>query len=174
MKEHSDDHLMREVAGGNLDVLRILFERHHKHIFNFLYKMSGNRMLSEDITQEVFYKVIKYRKSYDNGKFISWIFSIARNSLSTHYRRDKENHQCLDKVDFRYMQAEVEENEDYTRLLKALDKLDTTDKELLVLHRFQHIKYRELAEITGSTPGAIKTKMSRALKKLKKIYFEND
>lgn len=165
---------MREVAGGNLDVLRILFERHHKHIFNFLYKMCGDRMLSEDLTQEVFYKVIKYRKSFDNGKFISWIFTIARNSLSTHYSKNKENHRSLEKVDFKYLQAEEEENEDYSRLQKALNKLETTDKELLVLHRFQQIKYRELAEITGSTPGAIKTKVSRALKKLKKIYFENE
>lgn len=163
---------MRQVAGGNLDVLRILFERHHRHIFNFLYKMSGDKMLSEDITQEVFYKVIKYRNSYDNGKFISWIFTIARNSLNTHYRRDRENHRCLDKVDFKYLNADDEENEDYSRLLKALNKLETKEKELLVLHRFQKIKYRELAEITGSTPGAVKTKVSRALKKLKRIYFE--
>lgn len=164
---------MQKVAGGNLDVLQILFERHHKHVFNFLYKMTGDKMLSEDITQEVFYKLIKYRSSYDNGKFISWIFTIARNSLSTHFRTNKENHRSLDKVDYKYLEEERENEEDYSRLQKALDKLDPADKELLVLHRFQKIKYRELAKITGSTQGAIKTKVSRALTKLKKIYLEN-
>lgn len=173
MEQLSDDILMQEVAGGNLDVLRILFERHHKHIFNFLYKMSGDRMLSEDLTQEVFYKLIKYRSSYDNGRFLPWIFTIARNSLSTHFKKNKDKHKCLEKVDYKYLEAEEEADEDYTRLHKALDKLETADKELLILHRFQKIKYQEIAEITGSTPGAIKTKVSRALKKLKKIYFEN-
>lgn len=135
--------------------------------------MSGDRMLSEDLTQEVFYKLIKYKNSFDNGKFVPWIFTIARNSLNTHYRKDKENHRCLDRIDFKYLEAEVENEEDYSRLQIALNRLEPSDKELLLLHRFQKIKYKELAEITGSTPGAIKAKVSRALKKLRKIYLEN-
>lgn len=135
--------------------------------------MTGDRMLSEDLTQEVFYKLIKYKSSFNNGKFVPWIFTIARNSLNTHYRKDKENHRCLESIDFKYLEAEVEKEEDHSRLHLALDKLETSDKELLLLHRFQKIKYKELAEITGSTPGAIKVKVSRALKKLKKIYLEN-
>ena len=130
-------------------------------------------MLSEDLTQEVFYKLIKYRASYDNGKFISWIFTIARNSLSNHFRRNKENHRGLESVDYKYLKTEDEKEEDYSELMTALNKLETADKELLVLHKFQQIKYKELAEITGSTPGAVKTKVSRALKKLRKIYFDN-
>ena len=173
MKQLSDEQLMQQVSGGNLDVLQILFERHHKHIFNFLYKMSGDRMLSEDLTQEVFYKLIKYRASYDNGKFISWIFTIARNSLNTHYRRDKESHKGLDSIDYRSLKTEDEKGEDYSELMIALNQLGTADKELLILNKFQEVKYKELAEITGSTPGAVKTKVSRALKKLRKIYFEN-
>lgn len=173
LEKLSDENLMQEVAGGNLDVLRILFDRHHRHIFNFLYKISGDKFLSEDITQEVFYKVIKYRATYDNGKFLSWIFTIARNSLSTHYLRNKETHKSLDTVDHKYCAEEEGNDEDYSRLQLALNKLETSDKELLVLHRFQKMKYKEMAEITGSTPGAMKTKVSRALKKLKKIYFEN-
>ena len=171
LNELSDESLMRKVAGGDLDVLQILFRRHHKYIFNFLYKMSGDSMLSEDMTQEVFYKVIKHRSSYDNGKFISWIFTIARNTFRTHYRRNKENHRCLESIDYKYLEAETEK--DYSDLMKALNKLDQGDKELLVLHKFQKIKYREIAEITESTPGAVKTRISRAMKKLRTIYFEN-
>ena len=130
-------------------------------------------MLSEDLTQEVFYKLIKYRASYDKGKFISWIFTIARNSLNTYYRRDKENHKGLESTDYICLKTEDEKGEDYSELMNALNKLGTADRELLILHKLQEIKYKELAEITGSTPGAVKTKVSRALKKLKKIYFEN-
>ena len=57
----TDEELMHQVAKGDLDQLKVLFERHHRHIFNFLNKMTGDRMLSEDLTQEVFYKVMKYR-----------------------------------------------------------------------------------------------------------------
>ncbi|NJB71722.1 RNA polymerase sigma-70 factor (ECF subfamily) [Saonia flava] len=173
MEEQTDEKLMAEVAKGDLDLLKVLFERHHVHVFNFLLKMSKDKMLSEDITQDVFYKVMKYRTSYNNGKFVSWIFTIARNSLKSHYTRSAEKHQDLDTV-IHFEHDEIEEkNEEHTHLHKALSKLETADRELLILNRFQEIKYAELAEIMGSTPGAIKTRVSRALKKLKTIYFEN-
>ena len=171
MKELEDEELMSQVATGNLDMLTILFERHQVYVYNFLFKMSRDKMLSEDITQEVFYKLMKYRSSYQGGNFKSWMFTIARNSLKTHFRKNKENHENVDDHDYK-LTLDDEKHEDYSHLLKALAKLATSDRELLVLHRFQEIKYAELAEIVGSTPGAVKTKVSRALKKLKTIYFE--
>ncbi len=172
MKAQSDESLMVEVANGNLDHLKILFERHHRHVYNFLYKMSRDKMLSEDITQDVFYKLMKYRNSYNGGNFVSWMFTIARNNLKTHYRRNATDHDHLGVLEYRLTENESEKTEDYSHLQLALNKLDASDRELLILNRFQEVKYAELAVIVGSTPGAVKTKVSRALKKLKSIYFE--
>ncbi len=168
----TDEMLMAKVANGNLDVLKILFERHHKHVFNFLYKMCGDKMLSEDITQEVFYKLMKYRSSYNNGKFVSWLFTIARNCLKTHFRKTVNTPESIDTTAIKHIEKE-EEKPDYSDLQIALNQLDASDRELLVLHRFQEIKYEELANIVGSTPGAVKTKVSRAMQKLRNIYFKN-
>ena len=166
----TDEEIMAQVSHGNLDVLKILFDRHHVHVFNFLYKMSGDRMLSEDLTQDVFYKIIKYRTSYKNGSFVSWLFTIARNSLKSHFSRNKEQHSDLETV--AYKLGEADTKEDYSHLHKALQQLEASDRELVVLHRLEGIKYQELAEIMESTPGAVKTKMSRALKKLKTVYMQ--
>ena len=168
MKEPSDETLMSKVAKGNLELLKVLFERHHKYVFNFLYKMCGDKMLSEDITQEVFYKLMKYRNSYNNGKFVSWMFTIARNSLHTHFRRLDIKNTPIDSIDFGSI-VEHEERRDYSDLHIALNKLSASDRELLVLNRLQEIKYAELAEIVGGTPGAVKTKVHRALNKLKSV-----
>lgn len=173
MEQLTDEILMAKVAQGNLDVLKILFNRHHKHVFNFLHKMCGDKMLSEDLTQEVFYKLMKYRSSYNNGKFISWLFTIARNSMNTHFRRVSKNYEELDTIDYK-MIIQEEEKEDYSDLHLAINKLEPSDRELVILNRFQEIKYEELAQIVGSTPGAVKTKVSRALKKLKTIYIESN
>lgn len=173
LKEQTDEKLMGEVALGNLDVLKVLFERHHVHIFNFLYKMCGDKMLSEDLTQDVFYKVIKYRSSYKNGKFISWLFTIARNSLKTHFTRNKGVHDDIENVSHQLSAEQTNSKEDYSHLQNALSKLEPSDREALILHRFHEIKYAELADILDSTPGAVKTKVSRALKKLKNIYLQN-
>lgn len=169
----TDEELMARVANDDIDELKILFERHHVHVYNYIFKMSRNKILSEDIMQEVFYNLMRYRATYNNGKFKSWLFAIARNSLKTYYRKNKEIYESVDAYDFMLVKEEEEENEDYSHLQKALSKLKASDRELLVLNRFQEIKYSELAEIVGSTPGAVKTKVSRALKKLKIIYFEN-
>ena len=172
MTKPTDKELMMEATKGNLDTLAVLFERHHKHVFNFLYKMSGDRMLSEDLTQDVFYKLMKYRTSYNNGNFTSWLFTIARNRLNTHYTRNKENHADLEQQAYKLMSKEEDKTETYSHLHKALNLLDSSDRELLVLNKLQGIKYNELAEIMDSSPGALKTKASRALNKLKTIYFE--
>tara|TARA_R110002167_G_scaffold312948_3_gene518626 strand:- start:365 stop:862 length:498 start_codon:yes stop_codon:yes gene_type:complete len=164
---------MQEVVNGNLDVLKVLFERHHAHVYNFLYRMSRDQMLSEDITQDVFYKVMKYRSSYNNGNFLAWIFTIARNGLKTHYKRHKENHADIELYANNLIDLHVDAGETYSHLAKALDKLEASDRELLILNRFREIKYAELAIIVGSTEGAVKTKVNRALKKLKAVYFEN-
>lgn len=133
--------------------------------------MSCDKMLSEDLTQDVFYKVMKYRKTYKNGKFVSWIFTIARNSLKTHFTRNNGMHTDLEQVEHRI--GEEKKDEDYSQLHFALNKLEISDREVIVMNRFQQIRYSEIAEIIGSTEGAVKTKVSRALKKLKTIYLES-
>ncbi len=170
MEEPSNEYVMQQVANGDLDMLKVLFERHHKHVYNFLYKMSNDKMLSEDLTQDVFYKLMKYRSSYNNGNFVSWMFTIARNSLHTHFRRTAGKNDSMELVAHRLAQPEKEE--EYSHLHQALAQLAPSDKELIVLNRFQEIRYAEIAQIIGSTEGAVKTKVSRALKKLKTIYFK--
>ena len=162
---------MAQVSRGDLEGLKVLFDRHHKHVYHFLYKMSGDKMLSEDLMQDVFYKVMKYRATYNNGRFVSWLFTIARNSLKSHFKKTKEIYESLDRVADTADDPQ-EYSEDYSLLYKALARLDESDRELVVMSRFKDIKYAELAEITGSTTGAIKTKISRAMKKLRAIYFE--
>ncbi len=173
MEELSNEMIMQKVADGNLDMLKVLFDRHHVHVYNFLYKMSGDKMLSEDLTQDVFYKLIKYRTSYKNGSFMSWMFTIARNSLKTHFTRNHQNHLDVGVLEFRSVEPENVVLDDYSHLQNALNQLTPEDRELVILNRFKEIRYEELSEIVGSTPGAVKTKVCRVLKKLKKIYLEN-
>lgn len=173
LKSITDEELMFKVSGGDLDQLKFLFERHHVHVYNFLFKMTKDRILSEDLTQEVFYKIMKYRATYKKGKFVSWMFTIARNCLSTHFRKTKDALLPLETEFGKHLEAPVEDVEEFSHLQKAMDQLNASDRELLILNRFQSIKYNELAEIMDSTPGAVKTKVCRALQKLKLIYFES-
>lgn len=176
MKNLTDEELMILVSNGNLDRMSILFERYHIKIFNFLLKMTRDRDISQDITQEVFYKAIKYRSSYKRGKFSSWIYTIARNIFADHYQSQKNKEDRFENIEYKIEQKEqdtIEIKETNEELYKALNKLNKSDKELVIMNRYQGIKYQEIAEITGSTAGAVKTKIHRAIHKLKDHYLQN-
>lgn len=166
---------MLEVSRGDLDQLRHLFDRYHVRIYNFFQKMVRNQAVSEDLTQDVFAKVIRYRSSYKQGNFASWIFTIARNIFSTYYQKQKKERSHLindDLTDSGEVHASDSNEEELNHLQRALLKLNPTDRELIVMHRFQEIKYEQIAEIIGSSEGAVKVKVHRALKKLKDVYFQ--
>lgn len=130
-------------------------------------------MLSEDLTQDVFYKLIKYRSSYKNGSFKAWLFTIARNNLKTHFTRDHKHHEDIKVLAYKAVEEEDEVMENNAHLQNALNQLDPADRELVILSRYKEMRYEELAEMIGSTPGAVKTKVCRVLKKLKKIYLQS-
>ena len=135
-----------------------------------------NKDVSEDLTQDVFYKVMKYRTSYKNGNFTSWIYTIARNIFSSYYQKQKK--ESASTLDEKFIKSDeklvTDTNEDeINHLQRALIKLNHTDRELIIMNRYQEIKYAEMAEIIGSSEGAVKVRVHRAIKKLKEIYFQN-
>ena len=168
---------MLQIASGKLELLTILFDRYHIRIYNFFNKMVHNKMVSEDLTQDVFLKVIKYRTSYKNGNFAAWIYTIARNIFSTHYQKVKKERSTMiddDKLASNETIVSESKQEELDHLQKVLLQLSNSDRELIVMHRFQEIKYEQIAQIIGSTENAVKVKVHRALKKLKEIYFQTE
>ena len=81
---------MFQVKDGDLARLGILFERHHKILYNFFLRLTGNREASEDLLQEVFLRMLKYRNTYKgSSEFTTWMFQIARNSRADYFRKKK-------------------------------------------------------------------------------------
>jgi RNA polymerase sigma factor (sigma-70 family) len=174
----NDEQLMEAVKNGNLHHASPLFERYHKRIFNFLARMTNDREAAEDLTQNVFERLIKYRHSYKPElKFQSWIYQMARNVFADHYQQQKQrtpvkmeveklNDHMPDVVDA----LEQEENE--KRLIRALAQLPDDYRELLVLTRFQHLKYEEVAGYLDITVANVKVKVHRAIGLLRTNYFQ--
>lgn len=173
----TDEMIMEAVKNGDLQRASLLFERYHKKIFNFLARLAMDRDLAEDLTQNVFLRMIKYRNSYKEGlKFQSWIYQMARNAFADHYRsRGKYStyvnvDQITDNIE---NPREGEEQEQRERLLqRSMAMLDADQRELLVLTRFQQMKYEEVATILDTTVANIKVKVHRAIAKLREHYFQ--
>ncbi len=173
MKRLTDEELMWDVSRGNLDAMTFIFERYHLRIYNFFYQMTRDKAVSEDLTQNVFYKAIRYRLSYKGGKFVSWIFKIARNIFSDYYQKQKriQNNIKLEKIEAETDEG-IDKKEEIDHLFRALKRLKVEERELIVMNRLQGIKYDRIAEITDSSEGAVKVKVHRIIKKLRNVYFE--
>lgn len=165
---------MHKVSAGNLDAMTYIFERYHIRLYNFYYQKVKDVAVCEDLTQNVFLKVIKYKHSYKGGKFVSWIFKIARNLFYDYYQDQKkiQHFEDIDKVSEELNEEHLEKQEEVSHLMRVLNNLNEKDKELIVMNRINGIKYEQIAEIIGSNTIAVKTKIHRIVKKLRTNYFE--
>jgi len=174
LKQLSDEELMQTVSEGNLDAMTYIFERYNVRLYNFYYQMVKDVAVCEDLTQNVFLKVIKYKHSYKGGKFASWIFKIARNLFYDHYQEQKKTQafEDIDDVTGELDEETIEKEEEVSHLMRVLNNLNEKDKELIVMNRINGIKYEQIAEIVGSNTTAVKTKIHRIVQKLRTNYFE--
>lgn len=171
------DHLiMQEVRDGRVERLAILFERHHIALFNYFLRLTGNRAAAEDLVQEVFTRILKYRTTYQGeDKFVVWMFKIARNAHIDLLRRQKPafslDEQYEELRDSALPPEErLEREEDAALVAKALARLSPRKQEIIVLSRFQNMKYREIADLLECPVGTVKAMVHRAVQELGEIY----
>jgi len=171
----NDEQVMMDVANGDLKQLSVLFERYHKRLYNFFYKMNYNQALSEDLTQNVFERIIKYKKSFDGSNaFIPWMFRIARNVNADHFKNIKLK--ISDNVEVHTLDHHEEMIDDLdsqkTILKKAMSRLSDDYREVLLMTRFQGLRYIEVADVLQCSESNVKIRVHRAIKALRKEYLK--
>jgi RNA polymerase sigma factor (sigma-70 family) len=172
MKLAPDEDLMLEVRNGAGETLGVLFDRYQTPLFNFYAKLTGDRALSEDLVQEVFLRILRYRQSYQPGTpFRAWIYQIARNARVDHYRKAHRH------ISFEPEMAppvipkdSAQESQEAELLHRALMQLPEEKREILVLSRFQELHYDEIAELLQCELGTVKTRIHRAIQELRQIF----
>jgi RNA polymerase sigma factor (sigma-70 family) len=173
----SDNALMLKVKEGDLSKLGLLFERYKRPLYGFFYGLTKNGEVSEDLVQNVFFRILKYRYLFrGEGDFKTWMFHIARNVNNDHFRKNKLN--AKDSLEHWQEQlgsdenrsTEIQNDEELQILSMAMDRLPVDKREILLLSKFQDKKYKEIGEIIGCSEGAVKVKVFRALQELKEVY----
>jgi RNA polymerase sigma-70 factor (ECF subfamily) len=173
--EATDSSLMQTVREGDLGALAILFERHHRPLFNYFVQVNGNRALSEDLVQDVFFRMLKYRQSYKPDRpFTAWMYQIARNAHVDSIGKRKFEVGLGDQEfpSANLMDKNLERKQEISLLKRAMEMLPLEKRELLVLSRFQNLKYEEIASILECSVGAVKVRVYRAVQALGQIYCE--
>ena len=173
----TDNEIMLQVREGDLPKLGILFERHHGKLFNFLVRMTDRRDVSEDLVQEVFFRVLKYRHTFrGDAPFTAWMYQMGRNAAADHFRKWKEDpasHEAMEANQTPDPTASdmLEHIEQNSLLHLALSRLPQEKREVLILSRFQGMKYEEIGTILNCPVGTVKARVHFALKELRDIYL---
>jgi RNA polymerase sigma-70 factor, ECF subfamily len=167
-----DEDLMLQVREGEGEKLGVLFDRYHVPLFNFYLKMTGNRAASEDLVQEVFLRILKYRRSYRPGTaFRSWMYQIARNARLDAVRKQRPDAEYTETMAPIVPHSDgAQQNQEAALLHRALMQLPEEKREVLILSRFQELKYEEIARLLGCEVGAVKVRVHRALRDLRLAF----
>jgi len=178
LENTTDELLMQRVSMGELDYLNPLFQRYHIKLYNFFLRLTGDEASSKDLVQNLFLRIMKYKHSYkSNHKFKTWIYQMARNLFYDFYKeQQKISFQQVDIADIEPPDSPREnlesDQENEEKLFVAMQKLSMEKRELLVMSKFQNMRYEEIAAITATSVANVKVKVHRALNNLREIYFQ--
>ena len=184
LSECTDEELILEYQQNNtMRAFEILVQRYKNPLTNFVFRFLGDYEACTDVVQDTMIKVFRYKDSYSSvAKFSTWIYTIAGNLAKTEYQRRKrrkifsinsygtEEQETFDIPDERYRPDVMTDsgiNEEIIQ--KALLKISTVYREMVILRDIQELSYEEIAEITGITVGTVKSRINRGRAQLQKL-----
>jgi RNA polymerase sigma-70 factor (ECF subfamily) len=183
-----DKELIKRCQRGDLGAYEDLIVLYGKRIFNICYKLLGDYHNASDITQEVYIKIYRNIKKFKfNSSLWTWIYSIVTNSCKDYYRKNNKsiNIVSIDEEKEEGNVIEIIDRENYIEdiLIKkyekelignTISKLKYEYKEIIVLKDIYGYSYDEISSMVDISMGTVKSRLSRAREKLKKLLENND
>ncbi len=164
-------------------VFQEIYNKYHQDIFQFLVYMVKNRDVAEDLTQDVYIRVLKsYHNFEGKSSEKTWLFSIARNVAIDYFRKQKSlKNRIMETFEWKHNQVsdigplpeEIVVKNEHIRLLYYCLDLCTKDQKTVIIFRYiNNFSISETAEILGWSESKVKTTQHRALIILRKLMNE--
>ncbi len=184
LQQMSDEDVMQELQNGVVQAFDIIVHRFKDRLHNFLFRYTHNNEDCEDLVQETFLRVYRSRFSYQPiAKLSTWIFTIALNLAKSMYKKKQRMNTFsihADESDSESRDFEIEDStilqddnlhlkNSVAELEKALMQLNDDFREVIVLRDIQELSYEEIAEITGTAMGTVKSRINRARVQLQEL-----
>lgn len=170
----SDEALMRAYVAGDHEAFRELFARYAPMLMRLTMRHLRSDELAREVVQQTFFQVHAARHDFaPDRKLRPWIFTIAMNLVREHFRKKKRRPETeLDEqraVAERPERGPIEQRQRAELLHAALAKLPESQRVVVELHWFEERPFAEVAEIVGSTEGAVRVRAHRAYRKLEEM-----
>ena len=187
--ELSDAEVMLRVKAGDEPAFDYLVQKYRRPMVGFMYRMSHNAAAAEDLAQEVFLRVYRSRQNYEaSAKFTTWLYRIATN-LAVNYARDtryerpentvsldeprEETGQTLELPDASLTAEEaILRRERLAAIRKRVQALPERQRIAVVMHKYQHLDYRQIGDVLKLSESATKSLLFRAYETLREQLKE--
>jgi RNA polymerase sigma-70 factor (ECF subfamily) len=178
---HTDDEVIVRCLDGARDDFRLLVERYGDAVFGTVYLMTHDRSLAEELTQETFVKAWRGLPGFRTGEpFRPWLMRIAVNQVVSHKRRRFLAIVPLPESDYGLPRSEHSPEatailaDDGGRLRQAIAELPGDQRRAVVLRYYADLSIPEIAAATGWPEGTVKSRLHRALERMKTVLESND
>ena len=166
------DRLMARIAGGDQEAFARFYDLIHRSVFGLVLRVLRNAVMSEEVSQEVFFEVWRKAPRFDRqrGTARAWIMTIAHRRAVDRVRSEERHSRPRPPAEteaFDVVAESVETNLDQRRVQKALEQLTPVQREVVELAYYSGHTYREVAEKLGIPLGTMKTRMRDGLKRLR-------
>ncbi|MDZ7757331.1 sigma-70 family RNA polymerase sigma factor [Rhodohalobacter sp.] len=184
LRQMSDEDVMEQLQSGVVEAFDIIVQRYKDRLHNFLYRYTHNHEDCEDLVQETFLRVYRSRQSYERiAKLSTWMYTIALNLAKSMYKKKQRMslisiHADESDPDDREMQITdtviLQDEELHLKLSvqeleRALQELNEDFREAVILRDIQQLTYEEIAEITDTAMGTVKSRINRGRQQLQEI-----
>ena len=164
--------IIEEFRVGNYDSFDEFYNQTNKQLYVFIYDIIRNRQSSEDLLQETYMRFLNHIDKYKkNTNYFNFLVTIARNLAINEYHKQKRM-----VYDEEYIYSVKEESPtDVPDLFYLLDYLNEKEREIVILHMIDNLKFKEIAKMKDKPLGTILWLYNKAIKKLKrKVEEENE
>lgn len=172
----TDKELIRKVQKGNKDNLNLVIEKYYDDIYRFCLYLTGDELESYDITQTVFMKFIQYVNSYKHKNLKGYLLIIARNLCRDFWAHSNKSIVTYDskQLDKASTDNKMEEVVTQVYLCELLQKLPEKQREVIILHLYEDMKFKDIAYMIGSNVSTIKSRYQAGIIQLKNNAEKED
>jgi RNA polymerase sigma-70 factor, ECF subfamily len=173
----TDERLLKDASRGDEAAFLVLYQRHRDAVFRFAYRLTGSSVAAEDVTHDCFLSLIKAPTRFDpsRAELRTYLFAAARN-LSFKHLRPRDEQLALEELTVEPSGPEAEQplrqllkEELSAEVQKAVASLPPLQREALVLFEYEELSLAEIALVTGTETGVVKSRLHRARGKLRQL-----
>jgi RNA polymerase sigma-70 factor (ECF subfamily) len=171
MEHPSDIELIHKVNNGDRDALEMLFEKHYLSVYRLSYRWCGVRENAEDITQDVFVKLVQKLNTFNQkASFRTWLYRITINTAKDYHRKNAKKYTVESSFDDDNVQDNPQTQEDRIaakQLYKKIHQLPEKQREAILLVFAEGLSHKDAARILNCMETTISWRIFQARKTLK-------